>query len=200
VQREDPLDVLEHPGVDRVQRAAGHALLGRLEDHPDPAGQGRAGGQRERRAEHRGRVHVVTAGVADTRHRGHVRDVLDVLQRQRVDVRAQRHHPLARADLAGQTGADRQHPGLQADRLQGLDQLGGGAVLGVPELGMAVQIATERDQIRTVLGEPLVQPGQLQRPRRRSCHSGSPTRVSSSNASTTGRESPSDPAVTRRGR
>ena len=41
---EDVLDAVECAGGDHVERAAGHHLLGRLEEQPDPAGQRRACG------------------------------------------------------------------------------------------------------------------------------------------------------------
>ena len=79
----------------------------------------RSGGQREGGAEHRGRVRIVTAGVADARHGRRVRHVLDVLQRQRVDVRAQRDDPLAGADVAVQARTGGQDVRLQAGRRTG---------------------------------------------------------------------------------
>ena len=39
VQPEDPDEVVERAQLDQRQRAAGHDLLGRLEEQPDPAGE-----------------------------------------------------------------------------------------------------------------------------------------------------------------
>ena len=57
---------------DQLERAAGHGLLGRLEQQPDPAGEqaARVGlGQREPAPTQRGGVDVVAAGVGDARAR-----------------------------------------------------------------------------------------------------------------------------------
>ena len=93
VQAEDPGDAIERTGLDRHQRAAGHDLLGRLEDQPHPAGQ-LVGDCRERQAgaEQRGRVHVVAAGVGHTLDGAGPGVVGPVLDRQRVEVGAQRDH------------------------------------------------------------------------------------------------------------
>ena len=50
VQPEDPGDAVERAGVDRHQGAAGHDLLGGLEEQPDPAGQSRRRSDGERQA------------------------------------------------------------------------------------------------------------------------------------------------------
>ena len=93
VQREDLRHVVQAAGLDDLQRAAGQDLLGRLEDQPDPAVQlaavGELGQQHADAEQDRG-VHVVAAGVADALHGGAVRHVLGVVQRQGVDVGAQR--------------------------------------------------------------------------------------------------------------
>ena len=68
VHGEDAVDALERPGGDRLERPAGHDLLGGLEDRPhrDAAlGEGVLDRpQREHGTDERGRVHVVAARVA----------------------------------------------------------------------------------------------------------------------------------------
>ena len=63
-------DAVDQARIDHVERAAGHDLLGRLEDQPDPAGQAVARASSASASpvpsEDRG-VHVVAAGVADAR-------------------------------------------------------------------------------------------------------------------------------------
>ena len=67
-KREDPLDAVDATAVDDGPGPAARRLLGRLEQQPDPSWQiAVAGevGEHEAGAEHRRRVHVVAAGVAD---------------------------------------------------------------------------------------------------------------------------------------
>ena len=104
-------------------------------------------GEHQAGAEHGGGVHVVPAGVADTRDGRGVGHVLAVEQRQRVDVRAQRHDRLAVADVADQPGAVGQHLWLEARRDQALPDHRGGALLLPGQLGVRVQVATQRDEL-----------------------------------------------------
>jgi hypothetical protein len=114
----------------------------RSRDHPD--------------AEHDRGVHVVTAGVRDA---GDLRGEVDraaVRDRQGVEVGPQADQAVAllveavREHVAPGAGADRQHLGHQAAGLENLDHPGGGAVLGVADLGVRVEVAADGDQ-------PLVQ-------------------------------------------
>ena len=84
--------------------------------------------------------------------------VLDVGQRQRVDVRPQRDHPAAGADVAGHPGAARQHPRRQPGRGQPLDQQRGGLVLGVGQLRVGCAAGAARRPARSRAGQPAVQP------------------------------------------
>ncbi len=117
VQREDP----RHPGQrarrDGVDRAAGHQLLGGLEDQPHADRQLGHRRQRQRRAQqHRG-VRVVAAGVRDVGHHRRVRRTGALGHRQRVHVGAQRDpRPVLRAEVAGQAGAAGQHLRVEARR------------------------------------------------------------------------------------
>ena len=88
------LDAVERAELHQVQRAAGHDLLGGLEEQPDPAGQQPAGvrlGQGQGGAEQGRGVDVVAAGVGDAGHGAGPRVDRGVLHRQRVEVGPQRH-------------------------------------------------------------------------------------------------------------
>ena len=166
VQGEDPADRGDAARREHVEGAAG-GLLGGLEDEPDPAGQqarGGLGGQVQARAQQHGGVHVVAARMAGVRHGGAVGDVLLVGHRQRVEVRAEGHHGpvgvgvlVVSADVDRQAGALGQDHRPQARRGQAQRDPAGGAVLGVGELGMRVQVAAELDQLVLVSGQERVQ-------------------------------------------
>ena len=173
MQAEDRRQVVDPALGDDVERAAGHQLLGGLEEQPHPPGQPQRR-QREARAEDHAGVDVVAAGVAAARGARAVRHVLGVLQRQRVDVGAQADdRAVALADVADQAGADAEHLGREARRLQPLDEHGRGAVLLAAELGVGVQVPAQRDEVGLVGREPAVDGG---RPARqvRSAHATAP--------------------------
>ena len=163
VQREDP----RHPGQrargDRVDRAAGHQLLGRLEDQPDAHRQlGRRGQRHRRPQQHRG-VRVVPAGVGDARHQRRIGRTGALVERQRVHVRTQRHpRSVVGPEVAQQTCAAGQHLGVQA-RVGQLrrNELSGGELLAA-QLGMLVQMAAPPHQVVVVGGQP-ARGGVLQR-------------------------------------
>jgi hypothetical protein len=88
---------------DRVDRAAGHQLLGRLENQPQPDRQLRRPGQRERGAQQDRGVPVVPAGMRGVGHRRGVHGPGPLGHRQRIHVGPQRDSRLAvRAEVAGQ--------------------------------------------------------------------------------------------------
>ena len=91
VQGEDPLDAVDGAVRDHVHRSAGLHLLGGLEDQPDAAGQRRRARERETGAQHHRGVGVVPARVHDVRHRRGERQPGRLVQREGVDVGAQRH-------------------------------------------------------------------------------------------------------------
>jgi hypothetical protein len=160
VQRVDRGDVLERAGLDHLGGAGRHALLGGLEDQPHPAGQlallvQLRQGQAE--AEQHGGVHVVAAGVRDVRDGGAVRHVLGVLQRQRVQVGAERHHPVAGADVAEQAVALGQQLRGQAGHGQLTGDQRGGLELRVRHLRVRVDVPADGYQLGPVGGEPAVQ-------------------------------------------
>ena len=159
VQGEHLLDALHRTVGDHVERAAGLHLLRRLEDQPDAAGQRGRRGQREAGAEqHRG-VRVVAAGVHHAGDGGRVREAGVLLQRQGVEVGAQRDAAIAVADVADEAGAAGERAGFETGRHQLAGHERRGAVLGAAELGVRVQGATPGDDVVTVRGQPRVEPG-----------------------------------------
>ena len=111
VQREDAVDPDEAVLGHDVLGAAGHELLGGLEDE---AGADARGDEpvldrleRERRADERGRVHVVPAGVADAVGLRREVEAGLLADRQGVDVGAQRDavRGLGRAEVGDEPGA-----------------------------------------------------------------------------------------------
>ena len=89
-----------------------------------------------------------------------VRDVLLVENRQRVNVCAKgdgRRVVLAAADVGDQAGTPREHGGLEPGGLQAQGDPAGGAVLGVSDLRMCVQIPAELDQLGPMVREKRVE-------------------------------------------
>ena len=87
----DEVHALHHARVDQLPRPAGRELLAVLEDEPHLARGHAAGHQLGRRAEQHRRVPVVPARVHRARPLGRELDAALLGDRQRVDVRAQRH-------------------------------------------------------------------------------------------------------------
>ena len=110
-------------------------------------------------AEEDGRVDVVPAGVAQALAGGGVRNVLEVGQGERVDVRPEDDDRVTRADLADEPGAGRQAPRREAVGAQPLLEERSGLELREGELGVSVQMPTGRDQLRVVRGDPVVDGG-----------------------------------------
>ena len=143
-------DVLERAACDQLQGAAGHDLLGRLEQQPHAAAQ-LTGllelGERDARAHQGGGVHVVAAGVRDARDRARPRLAAAVVDRQRVEVGAKRDdRALLRTEVRDQPAAREQlHP--HSRLVEPLGYEGGGALLLPGELGVRVEVAAEVDQL-----------------------------------------------------
>ena len=122
VQAEDLLDLVERVELDQRRRAAGHDLLGGLEQQPHAAGQLAAAvhlGQREAGADEAGGVHVVAAGVRDAGAGADPGVGGQVLDGQRVEVGPQRHPGTRVADVDDEAGV-RQAGDRQAGELQPL--------------------------------------------------------------------------------
>ena len=107
-------------------------------------------GQRQCGAGQRGGVHVVSARVGDPRDRAGPGVVGEVLDRQRVHVRAQGHQRPARAQVCGEAGA-----AVARELPAGLLDPGGndlrGAQLRPGQLGVCVQVAAQVDEVVVVL-------------------------------------------------
>ena len=157
VQAEDVGDALERTGGDQVQRTTGHDLLGGLEQQPHASGQQAAGGdlrQREPGADEPGGVDVVAAGVRDAGDGAPPRVGDQVVDRQRVEVGAQRDQPAAVADLGQHSPALGSRDGPAGVLERGHD-LVGGALLGPAQLGVGVEVAAEGDELVGVLVDDL---------------------------------------------
>ncbi len=158
VQREHPLQTVQPSAGDYCLRPAGNQLLSGLEDEPHPPGQLRRGRQRQGHAECDARVRVVAARVTDTVHCGLVRHILQIPQRQRIDVCPKADRPLPCSDVTDQPGPHRQHLRLQSGGPQLRDQQCGCLVLAEPELGIRVQMPAYGDEVGGVVVHPPVQP------------------------------------------
>ena len=158
VQAEDVGDALERTGGDQLQRPTGHDLLGGLEQQSHAPGQQAAGGdlrQREPGSDEPGRVDVVAAGVGDTGAGAPPRVGDEVVDRQRVEVGAQRDQPAAVADL-GQHPAALGSPHGPADPLRARSRpLRRCAPRPSHQLGVGVEVAAEGDQLVGVLVDDL---------------------------------------------
>jgi hypothetical protein len=159
VEREDGGDVLDLEGVDDVNGAAGDLLLGRLEDQPHAAAQPVAVlGQRQPGPEQDGGVQIVPAGVADPWHGRAVGNVLLVLEREGVDVGAQRDgRAVAVAHVADQPRAGGQQARAQADRFEAAGDQGGGLALSTAELRVLVQMAAQVCQLCAMCRQKVTQ-------------------------------------------
>ena len=158
VQPVDPLDAVHRAGGDHVQRAAGHDLLGGLEDQPHAARQLRRARQRPRRAQQDRGVRVVPAHVRGAFGLGGVREAGGLGQRQGVHVGAQGDAAVPAADVADDAGARGQHPRLEPDRAeQGHDHFGRDELVA-GELRMRVDVPAPREHVGGVRAEPVVEP------------------------------------------
>ena len=146
---EHRVHAVQRPGVDHSLRPAA-ALLVRLEQEHHAAAQRLTPvGEQLRRAQRRGDVHVVAAGVHHARGLGGEIRAGGLRQRQGVHVRAQRRRP------AGQRAVQPRHhrrvqqplggdpPAVQAR----LDPLRG-PELTVPQLRVAVKVPPQRGDLR----------------------------------------------------
>jgi hypothetical protein len=148
VEAEDPVHALEGAFGHHQRRAAGRFLLGRLEQEDEGAGQ-----RLQPRGEHLGGAHqdrhvtVVTAGVHHARDLGTILVLGELIDRQRVHVRAERDGaagPAAAQDTAQARAAARAH--RHAARLEELAHHARRAVLLEAELGVPVEVAAPLDE------------------------------------------------------
>ena len=154
VEHEDPVDLVEGAAPISVEGAAGHDLLGGLEEEPDPAAARRprawVSASAEAGADQAGGVHVVAAGVGDAGvvlAHGSAGGVVD---RQRVEVGTQRHDRPAVAEVGDQAGAldPRDARPAAASRSATTAVV---RCLRPRELGVGVEVAAELDQLVGVL-------------------------------------------------
>ena len=162
VQPDDRADAVEPAVADHVERTAGHSFLGRLEHEADRSGQVVAVmGEVQRRAQHDRGVDVVPAGVrrrqdARLAYETSLSSVIASASRSARSASSVLGPAVAvrRNEIAHETGSDgeptRFEPG-QAESF--LDQLGG-RMLGAAELGMGVEVASQRDETFAVFVEP----------------------------------------------
>ncbi len=159
VQPEHPDDPLEPALGDDVDSTPGHGLLRRLEDESDRAthtGVRAKSDQRPRGADEDRRVYVVPARMRDPVHGRSVGDVLVVLHRQGIEVRAQSDDRTAAVpdrDVTDQAGAGPQQGRCKPELTQQPRHQIGGAVLVAAQLGVGVQSTTEDDQQLVVRGD-----------------------------------------------
>ena len=158
VQGEDPLDAVDGAVRDHVHRSAGLHLLGGLEDQPDTAGQRGRARERETGAQHHRGVGVVPARVHDVRHRRGERQPGGLVQREGVDVGAQRHAAPPMAHVTDQAGAVGEGARLEACGGQQPADHRRGAALGPAQLRRGVQLPTPGDDLGPVQRQPGVQP------------------------------------------
>ena len=188
MQPEDGDRAVDEALVNHVEGAAGHLLLGRLEDQPHPSGQVLPGQRQARTEDDRG-VHVMATRVAHARGLRAVANVLLVLHGQRVQVGTEHHEGRTRTDVADQTGAAGEHPRCEPSGPEPIAQQRRRTGLLPPQLGVAVQGATDVDELGPAVDEPLIDVGHTY---------GRPTANSASKLSTTACRSPWLAAATAR--
>ena len=155
VQREDARHPGQRAGGNRIQCAAGHQLLGGLEQQSHRDRQVRHRRQRGRGAQQDRGMRIVTAGMRHTRHRRRIRQPGLLVHGQSVDVGAQRDPGRAfGSDVARQAGPAGQDLRIESgvDEPFG-DEPGGGELLAT-QFGVAVQMAAPADDVVVVGGQP----------------------------------------------
>ena len=154
MRADDHVDAVHDAGFDELARAAGPELLGVLEDEADLAVQLlTALVQRVQRREQHRRVAVVAARVHDAGVLGGELEPGLLLDRQRVDVGAQRERLPRPARAHGRDEARLRRP-VELDPLEAAEQLEekrGRLVLGEAQLGVLVKMAPPRNRLRLEL-------------------------------------------------
>ena len=151
VKRDDAVDALDRAVLDAVDGAAGHLLLGGLEDEADGARR-RVLREQRRGAEQHRRVRVVAAGVADALVRRGELEVGLLIHRQRVDVGAQRDEVVGRRVVGGghvtdQAGADGETSHLEPETFELFGDVVRRRLLLIAQLGVGVQVAAPLDEL-----------------------------------------------------
>jgi hypothetical protein len=118
-------------------------LFGRLEDHPDLAGERLETRQRQGDPNPYGGVGVVAAGVHDGWDFGTELEALGLLNRQRIEIGPEAHSGMARTYLDGETGPRSPGARAQAVASQSLNYQFSGLVLRIGEFGMAMDGASQ---------------------------------------------------------
>src|SRR4029450_5028014 len=157
MQGEDAVDALDFVRLDDVLGTPGERLLCRLEDQPGSAGQQSLLleiGEDQRRPDLDGCMQVMTAGMGDARNRRPVGDLLLVGDGERVHVRSERDRRPVLADIAYESGTDREDASGQTGLFQAVSDDPRRAYLGECQLRMSMKIAAQRDQLGGILLSP----------------------------------------------
>ena len=152
-------DAVERAGGDQVSAPPGMTSSAGWKSSRTRPGSSAAGcdlGEGQAGADEAGGVHVVPAGVGDARRRVLVHgSSVQVVDRQRVEVGAQRDERAARSPMLG----DQSAASAAADRAAGLLERGGDRSVvrssAQRQLGVGVQVAPEVDQVVGVLVDDL---------------------------------------------
>ena len=157
MQGEDPAHPGQRARADRVDGAAGHQLLGGLEDQPQRNRQFRHPRQRQRGSQQDRGMRVVAAGVRRVGHGRFIRGTGPLGHRQRVHVGAQRDPRFVfGAEIAGQPRPAGQHLRVEPHVGQPFgDELCGGVFLAA-QLRVAVEVPPPGDQVIGMLGQPRI--------------------------------------------
>ena len=149
VQAEDPGDPVERPGLDRHQGAAGHDLLGRLEDQAHPArhlvgerGERQAGRRAARRRAGRGHRRARHPGRCWPTGRGMRSSTGSASRSARRAITGPGPEPMSTTSPLRGSGAGHE-PGL----VEALGDHRRRPLLGPRQLGVGVQVAPELDQL-----------------------------------------------------
>ena len=199
MQTEDRVHTVETAGFDHVERAAGHGLLGGLEQQPHPASRivrREEACERETGTEHDRRMDVVAARVRNPLVLRAIVHLLLVDHRERVEIGAQRdRRAAARADVTHETRSRGEYQWVEPSDFESLRNERSGLELLAAALGPGVELPAEGDQFLEVR----VEEGGERFGRRRA-HAVAPgvsVASSSINACTTSTSSPPPPMMRR---
>ena len=158
------VDAVEGAGLDQVQRAAGHDLLGGLEEQPHPAGQQAArGAPRPARGRRRPGRRCARRGRRRGRRRARC-SLHGSVVRSSTGSASRSARSATRRPAVADLGDARPPPSEPGDRPARLprarvDDRVGGAVLGPGQLGVGVQVATQATSSSAYLSTTSVDDG-----------------------------------------